>query len=122
MLAQTLSVWLQRRGLHYGWVMAAVIFVVMLTTSAALGLPGVLLRPLGAEFGWNTQQISGALALRFALYGLMGPFAALLLVRYGLRRIVGLAMGLIAVMAISRPQRESSPSAAHQAPDELAYQ
>lgn len=104
MLARSLSTWLQRRGLHYGWVVVAVTFLVMLTTSAALGLPGVLLRPLGAEFGWNTQQISGALALRFALYGLMAPFAAMLLLRYGLRRIVGIAMALVALSMVAATQ------------------
>src|ERR1700736_1151131 len=71
-------------------------FLTMLISSAALGLPGAFLRPLSREFGWSTGQISSALAVRFALFGLMGPFAAILIERYGLRRIVCIAMLLIA--------------------------
>jgi MFS family permease len=68
----------------------------MLSSSAALGLPGALLLPLSKEFGWTTEQISSAMAIRFVLFGLMGPFAAILMERYGLRRIVCSALVLIA--------------------------
>ncbi|MDB5998926.1 MAG: transporter, partial [Rhizobacter sp.] len=96
MFAQPLATWLQRRGIHFSWVVVAVTFLTMLTSSAALGLPGALLKPLGAEFGWNTEQISTPLALRFALFGLMGPFAAILMERYGLRKVVCTALSLVA--------------------------
>ena len=102
MFATHVSAWLQRRGIHYGWIVAAVTFLTMLTMSAALGLPGAMMKPLGDEFGWSTEQISSALALRFALFGLMGPFAAVLMERYGLRAVmcagltlVGLGMALV---------------------------
>ena len=102
MFATHVSAWLQRRGIHYGWIVAAVTFLTMLTMSAALGLPGAMMKPLGEEFGWSTEQISSALALRFALFGLMGPFAAVLMERYGLRAVmcagltlVGLGMALV---------------------------
>ncbi|MGI4816126.1 MAG: MFS transporter [Janthinobacterium lividum] len=97
MFALPLSSWMHRRGLHFGWVVAAVTFLTMLTSSAALGLPGALLKPLGGEFGWNAGEISSALALRFALFGLMGPFAATLMERYGLRRVVCTALSLLAL-------------------------
>jgi MFS family permease len=71
-------------------------FLTMLISSAALGLPGAFLRPLSREFGWSTGQISSALAIRFALFGLLGPFAAILIERFGLRRIVCMALVLIA--------------------------
>jgi sugar phosphate permease len=96
MFAQTCSRWLDRRGIHYAWVVMAIVFLTMLISSSALGLPGAFMRPLSKEFGWNTQQISSALAVRFALFGLMGPFAAILMERYGLRRIVCSALLLIA--------------------------
>lgn len=82
--------------LHYAWVIVAVTFLTMLTTSAAVGLPGAVLKPLGLEFGWTNAQISSALAVRFFLFGAMGPFAAILLMRYGLKTVVGLALTLIA--------------------------
>ncbi len=96
MFAQSTSDWLQRRGLHFSWVIVAITFVTALSSSAALGLPGALLQPLSQEFGWDVEQISSALALRFALFGLMGPFAAILMERFGLRNVVITALTLIA--------------------------
>ena len=95
MFATPVSAWLQRRGIHYGWIVAAITFLTMLTMSAALGLPGAMLQPLGKEFGWSTEQISSSLALRFALFGLMGPFAAVLMERYGLRAVVCTGLALV---------------------------
>lgn len=96
MFALSLSNWLRRRGLHYSWVIVAVTFVTGLTSSAALGLPGALLQPLAREFGWDVEQISSALAVRFVLFGLMGPFAAILMERFGLRHVVVTALALVA--------------------------
>jgi sugar phosphate permease len=88
MFASSLSAALAKRGIHYGWVVGAVTFVMLLTTSGAMGLPGALILPLDAEFGWGTASISSALAVRIMLFGLMGPFAAALMNRYGLRNVV----------------------------------
>ena len=96
MFAQALSDWLQRRGIHFAWIIVAITFLTMLSSSAALGLPGALMQPLGKEFGWDTEQISSALALRFALFGLLGPFAAILMERFGLRNVICTALALIA--------------------------
>jgi len=96
MFAQSLSNWLQRRGLHFSWVIVALTFLTGLSSSAALGLPGALLQPLSKEFGWDVEQISSALAVRFALFGLMGPFAAILMERFGLRNVVVTALTLVA--------------------------
>jgi sugar phosphate permease len=95
MFAHRLAPALARHGIHYGWAMVAVTFVIMLSTAAAMGMPGVLITPLRREFGWDTADISAALALRLALYGIMGPFAAALMQRYGLRTVVGVALALI---------------------------
>jgi sugar phosphate permease len=96
MLAQLVSGSLDRRGYHYAWVIAAVTFFAMLTTSAALGLPGAMLQPLTKEFGWTTDQLSSVFAVRFALFGLLGPFAAIFISRFGLRRIMVTAACFIA--------------------------
>ena len=95
MLSHLLAPRLARRGIHYGWVMVVVTFLNMLSTAAAMAMPGVLMAPLRAEFGWQVSAVSGPLALRLALYGLMGPFAAALLVRYGIRAVVGVATACI---------------------------
>jgi MFS family permease len=96
MFATPVSQWFGRRGVHFSWIVLGIAFLTMLTSSAALGLPGAFLQPLSREFGWSTDQISGAIALRFVLFGLIGPFAAVLMERYGLRRIICSALLLIA--------------------------
>jgi MFS family permease len=103
-LAPRLFGWLERRGIHYAWVVMGIAFLSMLVSSAALGLPGAFLKPISREFGWTTAAISSALAVRFMLYGLMGPFAAIMLERYGLRRVVCLALLLISggVVSVTR--------------------
>ena len=95
MFASRISSWLQKRGFHYGWVVAAATFLTMLVMSATLGLPGAFMQPLSKEFGWTVEQISSALALRFALFGLMGPFAAVLMERFGLRAVMCTGLALV---------------------------
>ena len=95
MLSTSLAPVAARHGLHYGWVMVAVTFLVMVATAAAMGNLGVFLVPLQKEYGWDTGSISGALAVRLLLFGLMAPFAAALIQRYGMRRIVAVALVLI---------------------------
>jgi predicted MFS family arabinose efflux permease len=97
MLSHLLAPALARRGIHYGWAVVAVTFLTMLATAAAMGMPGVLLLPLKGEFGWDLGAISGALALRLLLFGLVAPFAAALMQRYGMRTVVASALGVIVV-------------------------
>ena len=95
MVSAVLASALARRNIHYGWVMAAVTFLVMLTTACALGAPGVLMPPLEKEFHWTAADISGALAIRLILFGLIAPFAAGFMLRFGLKRVVACALTLI---------------------------
>jgi MFS family permease len=86
---------LRHHGIHYGWVMVSITFLTMLATAASMGMSGILLIPLRQEFGWTTTQISGAMAVRLVLFGLMGPLAAALMRRYGVRGTVITALTLI---------------------------
>lgn len=95
MLAEHLNAVLARRGIHYAWVVATLTFLTMLTTAGAMGLPGALILPLHTEYGWSTATISSALALRIMLFGLMAPFSAALLGRFGLRAVITTAVVLI---------------------------
>ncbi|MDB5376760.1 MAG: transporter [Rubritepida sp.] len=83
-------------GVHYGWIVVSVTFLTMLVTAAAVSAPGVLIGPLEREFGWDTADISTALAIRLVLFGLTGPFAGAFMNRFGLRRVATTALGLIA--------------------------
>ncbi len=97
MISHRLADALDRRQWHYGWVVVAATFFAMLVSAGAMGSLGVLIRPLEQEFGWQTSQISVALAVRIALYGLMGPFAAALMNRFGVRSVTLTALLLIAL-------------------------
>jgi MFS family permease len=99
MISNWLSAALGRRNIHYGWVMVGVTFLTALISAGAVGAPGVFIVPLQKEFGWSTAQISSALSIRFVLFGLMAPFAAALLNRYGLRNVT-LAALLTVVSAL----------------------
>ncbi|HWA49858.1 MAG TPA: MFS transporter [Dongiaceae bacterium] len=95
MLSRLIAPALGRRNIHYGWVVAGVTFLTMLVTAGAVGAPGVLLLPLQREFGWETSDISGALAIRLLLFGLMGPFAAALINRFGVRVVALCSLTLV---------------------------
>ncbi|MCO6414882.1 MFS transporter [Siccirubricoccus sp. KC 17139] len=81
---------------HYAWVVAAVTFLTMLVTAGAVGTPGVLIAPLQQEFGWDTADISAGFAIRLVLFGLLAPFSAALLNRFGPRRVASFALTLVA--------------------------
>jgi MFS family permease len=95
MLSTRLSAALAARGVHYGWVVAGVTFLTMLATAGAMGSAGVLIQPLEQEFGWSTEQISAAMAVRLVLFGLFGPFAAAFMNQWGVRRVASVALSMI---------------------------
>lgn len=91
-----------RGRIHYAWVIAAVTFVIMLITSGVRATPGLFMVPLEAEFGWSRAIISASIAVNIALFGLIGPFAASVMDRWGLRRVVlGALVLMTAAVAIS---------------------
>ena len=102
MISNWLSATLARRNIHYGWAMVAVTFLAALISAGTVGAPGVFIVPLQHEFGWTTAEISSALSIRFILFGLMAPFAAALLNRYGLRNITLLAqLTIVSALVVS---------------------
>ena len=88
---------LRPRNIHYGWVVAGTTFLVMLATAGAMGSAGVLIDPLRSEFGWTTEQISTAFAIRLVFFGLLGPFAAAFMNHFGIRKVVTAALLLIGI-------------------------
>src|SRR3954465_5382789 len=107
MISNWLSATLARRNIHYGWAMVAVTFLTALISAGTVGAPGVFIVPLQKEFGWTTAEISSALSIRFILFGLMAPFAAALMNRYGLRNmtltaLLVVASGLVASLAMTQ--------------------
>ena len=81
---------------HYAWIAAAVTFVTLLMAAGARAAPGVMLLPFGNEFQWSRATVSSIVSINIFLYGLIGPFAAALYQRFGLRRTMVAAMTLLA--------------------------
>lgn len=81
---------------HYAWIIAAVTFTILIVTAGIRATPSVLMVPLEAEFGWRRSVISLAVAINIALFGLIGPFAASVMDRFGLRRVILAALALLA--------------------------
>ena len=83
--------------IHPAWWVAGVTFLALVGAAAFRAVPGVLIDPLHEEFGWSVSTISAAVALNMALYGLTAPFAAALMERFGIRRVVLAALLVVAV-------------------------
>ena len=103
-----------RRRLHYAWVIAAVTFFVLLVTAGIRATPGVLMVPLEARVRLEPGGISGAVAINIALFGLIGPFAASVMDRWGVRRVV-LAAARAARGLGGADDADAQPVAAHAA-------
>src|SRR5215831_1701276 len=94
--------------LHYAWVVAAITFLTLLAAAGVRATPGVLIVPLENEFGWSRAAISFAVGVNIFLYGLIGPFAAAVMDRFGLRRtmlgaLVCMAAGVVLTPLMNRP-------------------
>lgn len=82
--------------MHRAWLVAGVAFVAIVGAAGFRATPGVLITPLQNEFGWSSATISLAVSINLVLYGLTAPFAAALMDRFGMRRVVALALLLVA--------------------------
>lgn len=81
---------------HYGWLVVAVVFLVLLAAAGTRATPSVMMVPLEHQFGWSRATISLAISVNIALYGLMGPFAAAAMQRFGVRPTLLAALATMA--------------------------
>src|SRR6185295_16133094 len=58
--------------------------------------PGILMVPLEEEFHWSRATIAIAVSINLILYGCIGPFAAAIMERFGVRRSVVTALAIVA--------------------------
>ncbi|MFX0538094.1 MFS transporter [Ornithinimicrobium sp. Y1847] len=68
----------------------------MRTPAGASSVPGVLIDPLHQEFGWSHGTIGSAVSINLLLFGLFSPFAAALMDRFGIRRVLVVALVFLA--------------------------
>jgi predicted MFS family arabinose efflux permease len=81
--------------LHPAWFVAAVAFIALVGAAGFRATPSVMIAPLHDEFGWSTATISSAVSVNLLLYGLTAPFAAALMERFGIRRVIMAALVLV---------------------------
>lgn len=91
----------RRLRVHRAWIVAAVTFVTIIGGAGFGSLPGLLITPLHEEFGWSRGEIGFAASVNLALYGLTAPFAAALMDRFGIRRVVATALVMVAAGALA---------------------
>jgi MFS family permease len=82
---------------HPAWTVAGVTFLALIAAAAFRSSTGVLIEPVENEFGWSRAWTSGAVSINLVLFGLTAPFAAALMERFGVRRVVSLALVLVAI-------------------------
>jgi predicted MFS family arabinose efflux permease len=76
----------------------AVTFLALLGAAAVRSTPGVLMVPLEQAFGWSPATISLAVSVNLLLFGLLGPFSAAAMQRFGVRRTV---LGALALLSLT---------------------
>jgi MFS family permease len=92
------------RRLHPAWYVAATTFLALVMASGFRSVTGVLIVPLHDRFGWSHETISLAVFVNLMCFGLGAPFAAALVERYGVRRVVGIALTTIGASALLTTQ------------------
>lgn len=87
-----------RDARHTRWAVtiAVVAFVTLIGSAGFRSVPGVLMTPLHDEFGWSHGTIGAAVSINLVLFGLISPFAAALMDRFGVRRVVTFALLAVA--------------------------
>ncbi|MEY4275793.1 MAG: hypothetical protein RIS26_256, partial [Actinomycetota bacterium] len=83
--------------IHRGWWIAVVTFLTLIAAAAFRSTTSPFLMPLEMEFGWSRSLTSSALSLNLIVYGLTAPFAATLMQRFSVKRVVVFALGLVAL-------------------------
>jgi MFS family permease len=91
---------LARHGIHYGWVVVAAMFLTLLTSAGMRSMPGVLIMPLEAEFGWDRASITLAVSINLLLFGMSGPLVGRWMDRKGPRQVALCAATLLALGAL----------------------
>jgi MFS family permease len=80
---------------HPAWIAAGVTWLSLVAAAGYRSAPSILIVPLENAFGWSRDEISLAISINILLYGLTAPFAAALMNRFSVRRVVMSALLVI---------------------------
>ena len=86
--------------IHPAWIVAGITFGTLFATAGFRSAPSVLILPLEEDFGWSRNVISTAVAINVLLYGLTAPFAAALMERFTVRKVVMAALTTVGTGAL----------------------
>jgi sugar phosphate permease len=81
--------------IYYGWIVVGITCLVLLTSAGIRSTPGILMVPLEEEFHWSRATIALAVSINLIPYGCIGPFAAAVMEKFGIRRSVLCALALV---------------------------
>ena len=86
--------------IHPAWIVAGITFGTLFATAGFRSAPSVLILPLEDDFGWSRNVISLAVAINVLLFGLTAPFAAALMERFTVRKVVMAALTTVGTGAL----------------------
>ncbi|CAN2210259.1 AraJ Arabinose efflux permease [Candidatus Nanopelagicaceae bacterium] len=90
-----------KQKIHPGWIAVTVTFFTLMASAGYRSAPSVLIVPLEEAFGWSRSQIAAAVSINVLLFGLVAPFAAALMERFTVRKVVMSALALVSLSATS---------------------
>jgi MFS family permease len=90
-----------KQKIHPGWIAVTVTFFTLMASAGYRSAPSVLIVPLEEAFGWSRSQISLAVSINVLLFGLVAPFAAALMERFTVRKVVMSALALVSLSSTS---------------------
>ncbi len=90
-----------KQKIHPGWIAVTVTFFTLMASAGYRSAPSVLIVPLEEAFGWSRSQISAAVSINVLLFGLVAPFAAALMERFTVRKVVMSALARVSLSATS---------------------
>ncbi|GJM69417.1 MFS transporter [Paenibacillus macerans] len=88
---------------YYGWIIVLLTFATLLVSAGIRSLPSVLLVPFEHEFGWSRGSISSVISVGIFLYGLVGPFSAALLLKFGFRKVIVCSLAVLGLSLAVTP-------------------
>ena len=91
----------KRRLIHPAWIAFGATFITLAASAGYRAAPSVLIVPLQDAFGWSRSTISLAVSINVLLFGLTAPFAAALMERFTIRKVVMTALTTVGIGSIS---------------------
>ncbi|SDW07273.1 MFS transporter [Paenibacillus sp. CF384] len=88
---------------HYSWIVVLIAFITLLVSAGIRSMPSILMVPFEQEYGWDRSSISGVISVGIFLYGLVGPFSAAILSKFGIRRTMVISLAVLATSMALTP-------------------